>query len=109
MLHGMMLRPSGHAAAADQGEVHMKVMMIAAAKMLAVTLCLVAFGSAGPALADDDDGTPEEQRDCRHDAMTYCSQYIFAPDRNKKIGDCLWQRRAQISRECRSHLRPPRK
>jgi hypothetical protein len=79
------------------------------AMMLAVTLGLAAFASAGPALADDDDGTPEQQRDCRNDAMTHCGQFIFAPDRNAKIGACLWQRRAQVSRECRSHLRPPKK
>jgi hypothetical protein len=92
----------------------MKAMTTAVARMLAVTLCVAAFGlamlgSASPALADDDDGTPEEQRDCRNDAMTYCGQYIFAQDRNAKIGACLWQHRTQISRECRSHVRPPKK
>jgi hypothetical protein len=78
------------------------------AGMLAVALGLAVFGASGPMLAaDNDDGTPEQQRDCRGDAMTYCGQFIFAPDRNARIGECLWQRRAQVSRECRSHLRPP--
>jgi hypothetical protein len=78
------------------------------AKMLAIALVLAASASARPALADDA-GTAEQQRDCMGDALTYCGQYIFAPDRNVQIGDCLWRYRAQISRECRSHLRPPKK
>jgi hypothetical protein len=41
------------------------------------------------------------------DALAWCGQYIFAPDRNLKIGDCLWEHRAQISGACRSHLLPP--
>jgi hypothetical protein len=78
------------------------------ARMLAVALVLAAFASAGPARAGDD-GTAEQQRDCMNDAMTYCSQYIFAPDRNTRIGTCLWQYRAQISRACYAHLRPTRR
>jgi hypothetical protein len=78
------------------------------ARMLAAALGLAAFLSACPARADDN-GTAEQQRDCMNDAMTWCSQYIFAPDRNTRIGGCLWQRRAQISRACYAHLHPPRK
>jgi hypothetical protein len=64
--------------------------------------------SAGPALADDN-GTPVQQGDCMGDALAWCGQYIFAPDRNLKIGDCLWEHRAQISGACRLHLLPPKK
>jgi hypothetical protein len=99
------------------------------ARMLAVTLGLAAFASAGfalkglaptgpalaepsyarpahtgPAHAGNSEGTPEEQRDCQADALTYCGEHIFAPDRNTRIGNCLMQHRAQISRECRAHL-----
>ena len=77
------------------------------ARMLAVALMLAASASAGPARADN--GTAEQQRDCMNDAMTYCSQYIFAADRNARIGACLWQNRAQISRACFAHLRPLRR
>lgn len=77
-------------------------------RLLAVALGLVTVASAGPALAEGN-GTPEQRRDCTNDAMTYCSQHIFAPDRDARIGDCLWQHRMQISRECRAHLRPLRK
>jgi hypothetical protein len=98
-------------------------------RMLAVTLGLAAFAWAGlaltglaltglsfpgPALAGpalvgsahpvNNDGTPEEQQDCQSDALTYCSEYIFASDRNVKIGNCLMLHRTQISKECRSHL-----
>lgn len=78
------------------------------ARMLAVASGLAAFASTGPALADNptQDQHQDQQRDCMGDAMTYCSQHIFAPDRDAKIGYCLWQYRASISRECRSHLRP---
>lgn len=81
------------------------------ARMLAVASGLAAFASAG-AFADNltqdphQDHHQDQQRDCMGDAMTYCSQHIFAPDRDAKIGYCLWQYRASISRECRSHLRP---
>ncbi len=75
---------------------------------LAVALLLAASASAGSALAEDN-GTAEEQRDCTGDAMTYCGQYIFAPDRNTRIGNCLWAYRAHISAACRAHLRPPKK
>jgi hypothetical protein len=76
--------------------------------MLAMAVRLAAFVSACPAGAADN-GTAEQQRDCVNDAMTWCSQFIFAPDRNTKIGDCLWQHRTQISRACYARLRPPRK
>jgi hypothetical protein len=75
------------------------------ARMLAIALVLAAFASAGPTRAGGD-GTAEQQRDCTSDAITYCSQYIFASDRNTRIGACLWQNRAQISRACYAHLRP---
>jgi hypothetical protein len=78
------------------------------ARMLAVALGLATFASAGSARADNN-GTAEQQRDCMNDAMTYCSEHVFAPDRNEKIGACLWQHRAQISRACYVHLRPPKK
>jgi hypothetical protein len=74
------------------------------ARMLAVALMLAAFASAGPARAGAS-GTAEQQRDCTSDAMTWCSQYIFAADRNARIGACLWQNRAQISKACYAHLR----
>jgi hypothetical protein len=74
-------------------------------RMLAVALALTAFALAGPGRAGEN-GTAEQQRDCTGDAMTYCSQYIFALDRNARIGACLWQNRAQISRACFAHLRP---
>lgn len=77
-------------------------------RMLAVGLGLAALVSASAVRADEN-GTAEQQRDCMNDAMTWCSQYIFVPDRNTRIGNCLWQRRAQISRACYAHLRPPRK
>lgn len=77
-------------------------------KALMATLAVFALASAGPADADDR-GTPEQQRDCMNDAMTFCSQHIFAPDRNDKIGLCLWQHRTQISRACFVHLRPPKR
>jgi hypothetical protein len=78
------------------------------ARTLAAALGLAAFASACPAWAEDS-GTADQQRDCMNDAMTYCSQYIFAPDRNARIGACLWQYRAQISRACYAHLRPLRR
>jgi hypothetical protein len=78
------------------------------AKILVVALGLVTVASAGSAVADDR-GTAQQQRDCTNDAMTYCSQYIFASDRNAKIGACLWQHRGQISKACQSQLRPPRR
>jgi hypothetical protein len=74
-------------------------------RTLAVALALAAFASGGPARAGDN-GTAEQQRDCTSDAMTHCSQYIFAADRNARIGACLWQNRAQVSRACYAHLRP---
>jgi hypothetical protein len=73
---------------------------------LAVVSFLIACASSGPAVADD---IAAQQRDCMIDALTWCSQWIFAPDRDLKIGDCLWQHRAQISRACYAHLRPPKK
>jgi hypothetical protein len=75
------------------------------ARTLMVTLALAAAGAAHA----DDRGSADQQRDCMNDAMTFCSQHIFAPDRNDKIGLCLWQHRSQISRACLSHLRPPRR
>jgi hypothetical protein len=75
-------------------------------KMLLVAFVLVTSASAGRAFADDN-GTAEQQRDCMSDALTYCIQYIFAPDRDAQIGGCLWQHRAQISKACYSHLRSP--
>lgn len=75
-------------------------------KVLVVALGLVTFASAAVA---DDRGTPQQQRDCTTDAMTYCSEYIFAPDRNAKIGACLWQHRGQVSKACQSELRPRRR
>jgi hypothetical protein len=78
------------------------------ARIIAVALGLAAFATTGSAAADDR-GTAEQQRDCMNDAMTFCSEHVFAPDRNEKIGACLWQHRAQISRACNAHLRPPRK
>jgi hypothetical protein len=71
-----------------------------------VALVLAASAAARPALADDN-GTPEEQRDCTGDAMIHCGPFLFAPDRNVQIGNCLWLHRAEISKECRAHLRPP--
>jgi hypothetical protein len=76
-------------------------------RTLMVTLAL-ACAPAGAAHADDR-GSPEQQRDCMNDAMTFCSQHILAPDRNDKIGLCLWQHRMQISRACFAHLRPPKR
>jgi len=74
-----------------------------------VTVAVAAWAPAGQAVADDN-GTSEEQRDCMNDAMMFCSQHIFAPDRNERIGLCLWQHRLQISRACYGHLRaPPRR
>jgi hypothetical protein len=70
------------------------------------TLAVLLAASAVPALADE--GTAEQQRDCVIDVITWCGEHIFAPDRDKKIGDCLWERRTQISSACRSHLRPPK-
>jgi hypothetical protein len=79
-----------------------------ATRMAAVALVLAASASAGPGRADDN-GTAEQQQDCIGDALVWCGHHIFAPDRNLKIGDCLWEQRAQISVACRSHLRPPKK
>jgi hypothetical protein len=67
----------------------MKVMTPAVALVLAVSV------SAGPAFANDN-GTAEQQGDCMGDALAWCGQYIFAPDRNLKIGDCLWERRTDL-------------
>jgi hypothetical protein len=81
----------------------MKVRMV-------IVLVLAASVSPGPTLAPalaDENGTPEQQRDCTGDVMVHCGQFIFAPDRNVQIGGCLWQHRAEISKECRAHLRPP--
>jgi hypothetical protein len=100
--HTEMQRLPVHGRDGSDGEAYMK------AKTLTVALALAALASAGPALADDN-GTAEEQRDCRRDAMTHCSQHIFAPDRNARIAACLWQRRAQISKVCASHLRAPKR
>jgi hypothetical protein len=79
------------------------------AKALLAALAFFAFASAEPADADHKGGTPEQQRDCMSDAMAFCSQHIFAPDRDDKIGLCLWQHRTQISRACFAHLRAPRR
>lgn len=80
------------------------------ARTLAVTLvaaaAVAAFAPEGRAVADEN-GSFEEQRDCMNDAMMFCSQHIFAPDRNERIGFCLWQHRYQISRACSTHLRTP--
>jgi hypothetical protein len=73
-------------------------------------LVLAASASPGPVLAQvhaDDNGTPEQQRDCTGDAMVHCGPFLFAPDRNVQIGNCLWLHRTEISKECRAHLRPP--
>jgi hypothetical protein len=78
------------------------------AKMVAAVSAISALVLAGPAPAEDR-GTPEQERDCMQDAMTYCGEHIFAPDRNAKIGLCLWQHRTQISRACFAHLRPPKR
>jgi hypothetical protein len=77
------------------------------ATMLAAALLLAASASVEPALGDQD--RAEQERDCTNDALTWCSQYIFAPDRDEQIGYCLWEHRTQISRACRSHLRPPKR
>jgi hypothetical protein len=77
-------------------------------RIFAVALGVAAFAAAGSASADDN-GTAEQKRDCMNDAMTHCGQYVFAPDRNEKIGACLWQNRAQISKACYAHLRPPKR
>jgi hypothetical protein len=78
------------------------------AEILSVILGIAMFALASSALADDR-GTAQQQRDCMDDAMTHCSQYIFAPDRDAKIAACLWLHRAQISKACQSHLRPQRR
>jgi hypothetical protein len=49
------------------------------AMMFAATSVLPA--SAGSALADDK-GTAEQQQDCMGDALAWCGEYVFAPDRN---------------------------
>ncbi len=72
-------------------------------KMLAAVLLLAA---SAPAIADE---RADQERDCIGDALTWCGQHVFAPDRDLKIGDCLWERRTQISRACRSHLRQPKR
>jgi len=77
-----------------------------AIRTLMVTMAVAACAPANQAVADEN-GTTEEQRDCINDAMTFCSQHIFAPDRNERIGLCLWQHRYQISRACYGHLRAP--
>lgn len=76
--------------------------------MKAIAVALVLAASARMVLADDN-GTVEQQQDCMGDALVWCGQWVFAPDRNLKIGDCLWEHRVQISGACRSHLRPPKK
>ena len=75
----------------------MKAMMLAAALLLAASVVLA------------EDERAEQARDCTNDALTWCSQYIFAPDRDEQIGYCLWLHRTQISKACRSHLRLPKK
>ena len=72
-------------------------------KTLAAALLLAA---SSPAVAD---GRADQEQDCINDALTWCGQHVFAPDRDLKIGDCLWEHRTQISRACRSHLRPPKR
>jgi hypothetical protein len=73
----------------------------------AAVLILTAFMSAGPALADDN-GTADQQRDCSNDAMIDGNRYIFAPDRDAKIGLCLWHHRTLISQACQAQLRAAR-
>jgi hypothetical protein len=73
--------------------------------MLVVTLAITALAPLGRAVANDT-GTYEEQRDCMSDAMMFCSQHIFAPDRNQRIAYCLWQHRSQISVACYAHFHP---
>jgi hypothetical protein len=73
-----------------------------------IVLVLAASASAVVAQAHaEDNGTPEQQRDCMGDAMVHCGAFLFAPDRNVQIGNCLWLHRTEISKECRAHLRPP--
>src|SRR5258708_10230859 len=93
---------NGGGAAPRIGGTHMKAMTPAVALVLAVSV------SAGPALADDN-GTAGQQGDCMGDALAWGGHYIFRPDRNLQIGDCLWEHPAQISGACRSHLGPPKK
>jgi hypothetical protein len=47
---------------------------------------LLVVASAGSADPDEraDQGTQE--RNCTGDALTWCNQYIFAPDRDEQIG-----------------------
>lgn len=77
-----------------------------AVRTLLVTAAVAVGAPTVQALAEDN-GTADEQRDCINDAMSFCSMYIFAPDRNERIGMCLWQHRYQISRACYGHLRAP--
>jgi hypothetical protein len=76
----------------------MQIRMVVAALVVAGAACTIS------ARADE---RADQQRDCTGDAMNFCSQFIFAPDRDLRIGSCLWEHRAQISPACRTHLHPP--
>jgi hypothetical protein len=58
-----------------------------------VGLVLAALTAARPALADE---RADQERDCTGDVLTWCGQYVFAPDRDEQIGYCLWEHRTQI-------------
>jgi hypothetical protein len=60
------------------------LMNFKAASLLA---CLVLSGSAAAGLAQDNNGTPQEQETCRPDADRLCSQFGFDVDRIKQCMD----------------------
>jgi hypothetical protein len=76
------------------------------AMILRVALILVVSAAGRPAIADEQ---ADQERDCKDDALTWCGQYVFAPNRDQQIGYCLWEHRTQISSACRSHLRQPKR
>jgi hypothetical protein len=48
------------------------------------------------------EGTPEQRRACRKDAMTFCREFV--PD-VKKITACMESKKAQLSPLCRTQFK----
>ncbi|WP_457797316.1 cysteine rich repeat-containing protein [Methylocystis sp. S23] len=69
-------------------------------KVLLVFAAIQAF-SFGAALAQDDQGTPEQRRACKDDAYKYCPYDVPDPEKTEA---CLRRYMRALSPECRAQF-----
>lgn len=76
--------------------------MIRLTAKIRIVLAILALALAAPAAQAQNQGTPEQRRACRKDAMKFCREFV--PD-VKRITACMQKNVRKLSPLCRTQFR----